>query len=285
LQGRLHDAAGPRERPLSATRPVSRAFALGYRLARMHSCNELRSASFEIEVEGRSASFEDLFGGFEERDRVGVIVGDPLGAVGASTLLLAAVTRFYDFQRAKGGGFFIYPDYFVFHVGGQLGDHSMLDVWPSHKEVVVDDGPEQLLRAINDRAITRLVVQDGEPGQVEFDRETLASARSRIVSAVAYSPAGRVTGADVRIAGNDVTESYVNAVINPDDIVEVLGEAASQHPDEVSELGGDVSGELRGRVRARRRGLQEDGRPVETYRRVTLDEGLALLGASGSRHV
>ena len=59
-----------------------------------------------------------------------------------------------DRQRARGGAFFIYPDYFLFHVGGPLGDHSMLDIWPSHKEVVVPDQAEALLQAINDRAIT-----------------------------------------------------------------------------------------------------------------------------------
>ena len=71
----------------------------------------------------------------------------PFGAVGASTFLLAAITAFYDRERAHGGDFFIYPDYFLFHVGGPLGDHSMLDVWPSHKEVVVPYELQLLSRA------------------------------------------------------------------------------------------------------------------------------------------
>jgi hypothetical protein len=246
----------------------------------MHSSSELRSDSFGIEVDGESARLEDLFAGFEERDRVGVVVRDPVGAVGASILLLAAVTRFYDFQRAKGGEFFIYPDYFLFHVGRSLGDHSMLDVWPSHKEVVVDGGPEELLEAINDRAITRLIVRDGEAEEIEFDRETIASARGRIVSAMAYSPTGRVPGADVRIAGNEVTESYVEAVLDPDNIVQMLGEAAEPYRDNVAERSRDVPDEVRERARAQRAGLQQNGRPVETYRRLTFEEGLSLLGAA-----
>jgi hypothetical protein len=215
----------------------------------MHSSNELDRNSFVVEVDGVGATFDDLFPDFTAQDRLGVVVRQPCGAVGASCLLLAAVTAFYDIQRARGTDFFIYPDYFLFEVGGRLGDHSMLDVWPDHKEVVVADRPEEILRAINDRAITRLVVEDGDPVETAFERESLASARDRITSALAYSPGGRVTAPDVRVTGNEVTESYVNQVL-------------------------DSAPE----ARAQRAALREDGRPLETYRRLTLEQALALLG-------
>ncbi len=215
----------------------------------MHSSTELDRNSFVVEVDGARARFDDLFPDFTAQDRLGVVVRQPCGAVGASCLLLAAVTAFYDIQRARGADFFIYPDYFLFEVGGRLGDHSMLDVWPDHKEVVVADRPEEILRAINDRAITRLVVEDGDPAETAFERESLASARDRITSALAYSPGGRVTDADVRVTGNEVTESYVN---------QVLDSAPA--------------------VQAQRAALREDGRPLETYRRLTLEQALALLG-------
>ncbi len=41
-----------------------------------------------------AASFGDVFPGFGEEDRVGAVIGHPYGAVGASGLLLAAVTAF-----------------------------------------------------------------------------------------------------------------------------------------------------------------------------------------------
>src|SRR3954447_2900445 len=129
--------------------------------------------------------------GFEDRDRLGVVVRRPCGVVGASALLMAAVTAFYDIQRTRAEDFFIYPDYFVFHVGRRLGSHNRLDIWPPHKEVVVADEPEEVLRAINDRGITRLVVEDGAPGEGSFGRETVASAQARIVTAVAYASNGR----------------------------------------------------------------------------------------------
>ena len=165
----------------------------------MHTARELSSPAFSIRVEGRAGVLDDVFPDFAERDRLGVVVRHPCGAIGASTLILAAVTAFYDAQRAKGEDFFIYPDYFLFHVGARLGDHGMLDVWPAHKEVVVPDEPEELLRAINDRAVTRLLVEDRAPGEPRLERESLASARNRVATAVAYSPTGRLADADVLV--------------------------------------------------------------------------------------
>jgi hypothetical protein len=223
----------------------------------MHSSRELRSSSFDIEMAGRSAGIDELFEGFVEQDRLGVVLSQPCGAVGASALITATITAFYDIQRSRGDDFFIYPDYFLFHVGRRLGDHGQLDVWPSHKEVVVEKEPERILEAINDRAITRLVVEDGEPGEPDFDREALASAHARIVTCLAYSPAGRVADADVQIAGNPVTEGYVAEVLDAD---------------------GNGGAEGRARILRGRRDLLEGGVPVETYRRIGLDEALARLG-------
>ena len=151
----------------------------------MHTARELSSPAFSIRVEGRAGVLDDVFPDFAERDRLGVVVRHACGATGASTLILAAVTAFYDAQRAKGEDFFIYPDYFLFHVGARLGDHGMLDVWPAHKEVVVGDEPEEVLRAINDRGITRLLVEDRAPGEPRLERESLASARNRVATAAA----------------------------------------------------------------------------------------------------
>lgn len=213
----------------------------------MHTADELTSDAFVITVGGRPAGVTDVFPDFDERDRLGVVVRRLCGGVGASALVLACITAFYDAQRARSDDFFIYPDYFFFHVGRRLGDHGMLDVWPDHKEVVVPDEPEHVLRAINDRGVTRLLVEDGRPGSPGFEPQTLASAESRIQTALAYSADGRVEEADVSVAANDVTESYVAAVLE-----------GAQLP-------------------LAREALRENGRPVETYRRLTLTEALTLL--------
>ena len=85
---------------------------------------------------------EELFEDFGEHDRLGLVMRRPCGAVGASALISATVTAFYDLQRGRGPDFFIYPDYYLFHVGRPLGDHARLDVWPRRKEVVVREQPQ-----------------------------------------------------------------------------------------------------------------------------------------------
>jgi hypothetical protein len=228
----------------------------------VHSSQELASSAFSVSIDGVPATVGDLLPGFSAADRLGVVVRRPCAAVGASALLLAAVTAFYDIQRERSEEFFIYPDYFVFHVGRQLGSHNRMEIWPPHKEVVVADDPEELLRAINDRAVTRLLVEDGAPGDGAFARETLASARDR--SGLAFGPNGRARDADVSIASNEVAESYVDGVL---------------------EQSRDVPAAERERIAAARRQLVEGDRPVETYRRIGLDEALGLLAPEPERRL
>ena len=247
----------------------------------MHSARELRSSDFAIGLEGRRPRLTDLFPDFGEQDRLGLVMSQPCGAVGASALISATITAFYDIQRARGPEFFVYPDYYLFHVGRPLGDHARLDVWPARKEVVVAPEPQAILEAIDDRAVTRLVVEDGAPGEPAFEPETLASAQARIATCLAYRPSGRVTGGDVRIASNPVTEGYVEAILDPETRLarlrceggnEALVAAIERRIDEVEPA-------VRGRIREGRRQLVEDGVPVETYRRLGLGEALALLAS------
>ena len=91
----------------------------------MHTADELRSADFRIVVDGNPAQFVDLLPGFGQVDRLGVVVRRPCGGLGASILTLAAVTAFYDIQRARSAEFFIYDKAFTF---GQLGYASAAGV-------------------------------------------------------------------------------------------------------------------------------------------------------------
>jgi hypothetical protein len=275
----------------------------------VHSSRELRSSSFEIRVDGRPGRVEDLFEGFGEQDRLGVVMSSPCGAVGASALITATITAFYDIHRASGDDFFVYPDYYLFHVGRPLGDHARLDVWPRRKEVVLGEEPQEILEAIDDRAITRLVVEDAEPGKAALDDEAVASARGRIATCLAYSPGGRVAGADVRIAGNEITEGYVEAILDPEARVarlraeaeadgaadaarEAVPADAAREPVPAPKASalrariaaieariGEVDRDVRIRILRQRAGLLEEGVPVETYRRIAIDEALSLLGA------
>ena len=245
----------------------------------MHSSRELSSSAFEIELGGVAAPLEALFEGFGGEDRLGVVLTRPCGAVGASALITATITAFYDIQRARASDFFVYPDYYLFHVGRPLGDHARLDVWPRHKEVVVSPGADRLLEAVNDRAVTRLVVEDGAAGEPPSDPGAVASARSRIETCLAYSASGRVKDADVRIAANPVTEGYVEAILDPEArIASLRAEGNDERADAIAARAGEVDRDSRQRVLAGRRDLVEDGVPVESYRRIGLDEALGRLG-------
>ena len=158
----------------------------------------------------------------------------------------------------------------------------MLDVFPAHKEVVVPDDPEAIVQAVNDRAITWLVVPEHEGGEARLGPVTRASADSRIVGALAYSPTGRVAHGDVRIAGNDITESYVRAVLDPEGLVAMTADPADAYAATVARRAAEVAPELRARVLASRQHLWEKERPVESYRRLTLDEALASLAPGGA---
>lgn len=222
----------------------------------MHSTRDLSSDAFTISTDGRPGDLESLLPGFGARDRLGIVAREPCGALGASALILAAVTAFYDSQRASGEDFFIYPENFVFHVGRPLGNHGWLEIWPSHKEVVVADDPEALLEAINDRAVTRLVLPDREPRAPALRRETLASARAGIRTAIAYAEDGGVALADAEIVGNAVTESYAATVL---------------------EQSTGIPEDARQRVATRRRARVRGAAAPEAYRRIGLDEALTLL--------
>jgi hypothetical protein len=222
----------------------------------MHSTREISSASFEVELAGAPSTLTEVLPGFDGRDRLGIVVDEPLGGNGASTLVLATITAFYDLQRQRGSDFWIYPDYFAFLTAAELGTLRWFEIFPPRKEVVVGTDPDRLLEAINDRGITRLLVPDRSPRTPQFEREPLASYTDRVVTAIAYSPRGRTAEADVTVRGNEHSERYVSNNI-----------AAST----------SVPEPTRDQMIAERRDLIDGGRPLETYRRVSCDDALGLI--------
>lgn len=232
----------------------------------MHATHIISAHDFDFQLQGRQAGLDDVLPGLQTSDRIGVVVNSPGGAMGVSGLLMAATTRFYDAHRQQLGNepdkLRIYPDYFIFHVGNCRGNHAQLDVWPPHKEVVVDDDAEQILEAINDRGITRLLIEDKPLSTARVLRETLSSARSRIVSVLAYSASGYLSHGDVRCALAPAAEAYVQAMLA--DSAALLQLSAQQQAD---------------LLQARER-LASSGRVVEHYRRLALDSAFGMLTAN-----
>jgi hypothetical protein len=211
----------------------------------MHTSHVLSGADFQISVDGRPASLAELLPGFDEHTRLGIVVAEDGAAAGASSLILAAVTGFYDRLRATEPDFFAYPDYFAFHVGRSRGSLRMLDVFPEHKEPVVQDDDEAIVRAVNDRGVTHLLVPDRDViRSPQLGRDTRHSAQRRIRAAIAYSPRGRTARADIDITGPPEAEEFVTAM---------LGRARAPAP---------------------------DGRTRETFRSLTVDDALGRLATT-----
>lgn len=232
----------------------------------MHTATQLAAAQFAISISDASATLADLFPKWTPEDRLGVVIHEPLGALGASHLIQLAIVAYYDARPSRRAGklergnpLAVYPEIYVFHVGAQFGDHRWLDVFPARKEVRVADDPAVVVEALNDRAITRLAVPDGCVSPVELPWKEPAAARDRIRASFAYSATGSVGAGDVTLVGlSDVTQENVSNLL------------ASSETHGVSAQ--DVA-----RARGRRAALSVDGTTVETLRRIDLEEALASL--------
>ncbi|MDV3126018.1 hypothetical protein M1247_13910 [Mycobacterium sp. 21AC1] len=266
----------------------------------MHTALQLSADDFRIKIDGAPSDLASLLPGWTPHDRFGIVVHEPYGAIGASYLIQAAIVAFYDVrpQRRAGRGpgivepndVAIYPDIYIFHVGGRHGDFSMFDFWPARKEVFVESDPRLVLDAVNDRGITRLAVPDVPPRPVEHEYKEPAAARDRIESVFAYSASGQVDLPDITIHGVRPA-----AEVSPSDVLDPKRMCADvSAPDFVRltttdpvllqrewarlvQLRADEGSEGLELARARRSAL-DDGQVLrETYRRISVDDALNRL--------
>jgi hypothetical protein len=261
----------------------------------MHTARQLSASLFTITREGREVSREELLPEWGRLDRLGVIMTEPFGAIGASHLIQVAVTAFYDAVPSRRNGSLrgsdplaIYPEIYLFHVGGEFGDHSAFDFWPARKEVFLPRDARIVLDAVNDRAITRLAVPDGAPTPVEHEWKEPAAAHDRIKTVLVYGPDGHVSRPSWQIAGlTPATESNVQRVLEPErrfasGAVEpgysedpIL---RSRHWRTRTELRRSEATHGIALAQARRQQLRDSrGLAAEEYRSGSVDEALSLL--------
>jgi len=253
----------------------------------MHTSRQLDVGYFGITVDGVASSRDVLYPDWSAHDRLGVVVDRPLGAIGASMLIQLAITAFYDVKPAR-RDVTIYPEVYLFHVGGRHGNHAYYDVYPPRKEVVVADDAAEILEAINDRAITRLAVVDGPASEVTHHWKEPAAALDRLVSAFAYDPSGRLDGGDVEITSSD-RRALVNTsiILHPTVTYAEQQEARVQAgarvlpPDEVvvstDYVGDDVPDTVRDQIAEQRKAITTADGVRETYRRIAPAEALRML--------
>jgi hypothetical protein len=255
----------------------------------VHTSRQLDRSLFDVEIDGRPATREDLIPDWGPLDRFGIVVSEPFGTVGASYLLQLAITAFYDVRpRRRDRERPVYPDVFVFHVGGRFGDHAFFDVYPPRKEVFVENQPAAILEAINDRGITRLAVPDRTRDDVRHGWKEPAQALDRIASAWAYSAAGRTKGADIAItSASPLAEANTKIAVHPSRSYHEQQQARaaigdiSVPEDEFLVLPIDREAEVskadRDAVRDARTELEGPEGRTETYRRLDVAHALGTL--------
>jgi hypothetical protein len=259
----------------------------------MHTATQLDSSMFAIELDGEPRDREQAFPGWDGNERLGVVVTEPLGTLGASLLIQLSIVAFYDHRPGRRRESIQYPEIYAFHVDGPHGDLSYFDFWPERKEVVVENDARAILTAINDRAITRLVVVDSEPVLVDHRVAEFAPALDRLRTAYAYDASGRVAGGDLVITGlHPATEMNASNTLDPE---RALAKSTSVAPKEGREEEralfserfarriSEVPASSHERARKRRDAILQDGCATESYRRIPVEQALEMLTGSGQR--
>ncbi len=201
----------------------------------MHSTT-LRGSDFELLVNGTPQPHADFFSHVDKQLRLGVVAPRRVDGVGATTLIMAYITAFYDAYRTEGNDFFAYPDYFTFQPTAPVAHYTMLDIWPNHKDVLVLGSHVDMLNALNDRAVNVLLLPEATtPNTKEYERPQLESARRNIIACYLYTFNGTVADADliIRCAKNPIvpwaTTVFETNALDGDSTITQLKSAWEKH--------------------------------------------------------
>jgi hypothetical protein len=263
----------------------------------LHTATYLKYTTMSARRAGSPIAIQDVFPDWTSDDRLGIVVDHDYGVIGASLLIQTAALLFYGVNRDRNQELKCYPELYAFLLERPRGDLAMFDFFPRRKEVIVPRDPEAVLEAINDRAITRLLVVDGAPGSHSFPWHERNMALDRIRSAYAYSPAARLPGADMVMTGDADTELNVEMTVFPDRLITMLDNwteddirefepqlldhdvdfSTDEYIAYATERASEVSDDARKAVARMRAGALEQGLPVEQYRTLSVAESLQLL--------
>lgn len=253
----------------------------------MHVIHLLASDMFDIRLGGESSSREAVFPNWTAHDRFGIVIDEPFGGLGATQLIQLAATMFYDAKPSRRVERKVYPEIYALHYGRGHGAHAPFDFWPARREAILDKDPRVLLDAINDRGITRLAIPDRPRRDIEHRPKEEDAALDRIVSAILYSPAGRLEASDFSIRGNDPRTEF-----NPKQVLRLargapprpaasvassasIKETDTSYYDWIEDRKSDTTAQDLERAEQRRKALLDDGGlSTESYRFVDVADAL-----------
>ena len=266
----------------------------------MHTAFELKKRMFQVTLEGQEV---DPYGFLDwgPLDRLGVIIDRPVGALGAGLMILLAACAFYDTPGKKRRQRPLYPEIYLFHSGGPWGVFTNFDFWPDHKEIFLPNDPTEVLRAVNNRGITHLLVVDQPASAVDHRFKEPEAALDRIKHCWAYGANGSATHADIVIKASDasVLENY-DGVLEIDQFLATVAAGdkkllrVGSKTDEENSRSYELSNQRMAReldknapshihARARLDAARSAKCLVETYRTVATSTALEMLGRSTDR--
>jgi hypothetical protein len=148
----------------------------------MHVADQLFAEAFEVRIRDERVSPEAVFPDWSLLDRFGIVVTEPLGGLGASLLLQLAIAKFYSVRPDRRASMPVYPEIYLFHVGGPHGDFSYFDFWPPRKEVrVAVSRADEVSQPVRDHAAEALAARLRSRELVEaYRRITTAEALAYI---------------------------------------------------------------------------------------------------------
>lgn len=166
----------------------------------MHSTTVFASTDFDIVDRGQATTHARYFSGLARTERLGLFAPEGCEGAGATLLVMACVTAFYDRYREEGGDFFAYPDFFSFQRRQPPASYAMFDIWPGHKDVPVPEGANETAAAITDRGVGILLLPDRPPRENEFHRVQMASLERNVKRCILYSEEGQVEEPTLEVA-------------------------------------------------------------------------------------
>lgn len=255
----------------------------------MHVIEALRSDFYEVAFSGQSADRASVFPGWNARDRFGIVLYEPLAALGAIHLIQLACMCFYDCKPERRTARKIYPEIFAIHVGQWHGMHGNLDFWPARREVCVRDDHQEILAALNDRGITRLALPERAPRNLPHRRKEEDCALDGLQTVVVYSPRGRVADSTFTIRSNSPrSENDVKKIFHPPQIspqrTALIGKSSSlvkegdaDFAPRIIELSVNIRPEHIAEGERLRESLRVDGLITESYRFMEPAQALKCL--------
>jgi hypothetical protein len=266
----------------------------------MHVATDVQKHMFKISVAGVPHSSEDFLPDWSIRDRLGIVVREPWGSLGASLLMQLGALLHYQARPSRRSTAAQYPQIYVFHIDTMHGDHSSFDVWPPRREILVEDDPAALLAAVNDRAITRLALPDRSPHSTNFLQSALTGwsdesfLRENLASAWLYNSDGNVESYDIRVESSAVELERMSVwALEPEATYAHYSPFSEAQLVKEMQIGPSTEYDLQHWLKSLKSRINEtpldvraaiserrastNGTRVQTYRRLSTDEALQRL--------